>query len=162
MSKVTVALASFIVGACTMFLFLELSGSHTSTFAQAPNEARILVVEGAEPVIPPWRGMTVEDNVFSGVTQQLDGVSCIDCTFDNATLEYAGGAYALIRPKFSGPIRINFKGAAANAINLQAFLASLNTGRTLPPATPRQPIPQIARLTKPITNGDLLSPYGRE
>jgi hypothetical protein len=82
MSKVTLALGSFIVGACCMFL--ALSGNHASTFAQgkisAPGSVSAIDIPGAIPVVPNLT-MGFTDEEIGGLMQQIDGLICTRCTF---------------------------------------------------------------------------------
>src|SRR5438477_11575410 len=108
MSKITVAVGSFIAGIASVLLFLMLSGSHTSTLAQA------VVNSGAEPSVPSLLGNVFTGAQISGGTQPLDGFECDGCTFKDVTFTYAGGAARITNPKFSGATRLVLKGAAAN------------------------------------------------
>jgi hypothetical protein len=91
----------------------------------------------------------------------LDGLSCKDCTFQNVTLEYSGGAYSLINCRFSKPVRVVLKGAAANTIGLLAFIESLNAGEKPKPLKPNVPQYRVAENAQTIT-ADFISPYGLE
>ena len=162
MSKVAVALGSFIVGACSAFF--ALPGSHTSILAQAPpptrppaSKLRLIVDEHAFPGVRPI-SMILTDIPFSETTQQLDGVDCVRCTFNDVTLEYGGGSYKFTESRFSGPIRVEFKGAAANTLALLQVLQSLAAGSQPKPPTPKAPIKRAATPKKPV-KVTLLSPY---
>ena len=149
MSKVTLAFGSFIVGACCM-LFLVLSGIHTSTRAQASQGFAV-------PVVPPLRGIFSVKNEYKGLTMTLDGLESEGDVFNDSTIEYSGGAFKLIRPTFSGPVRVSLKGAALNTFVLLQFIQAVEAGRTPPPSTP-QPAPQrVITVKQPIT-ADLISP----
>ena len=81
MSKATIALGSFIAGACSMFMFLQ---SHTFMLVQpafSQTVGRPFVYEKAKPVVPPLVGISFKDSSFSGEIQQLDGLDCENCIF---------------------------------------------------------------------------------
>jgi hypothetical protein len=147
MSKVTLALGSFIVGACSMFLML--SGIHTSTWAQGDPRA--------VPVIPPLRGYFSKGNEWRGLTVLLDGMESDKDDFADCTIEYGGGAVRLTNATFSGPIRINLKGAALNTFAFLKYIEALEAGRKPAPSTPQIPPQRIITVKQPIT-ADLISP----
>ncbi|SPJ15859.1 exported hypothetical protein [Syntrophobacter sp. SbD2] len=157
MSKVTVALGSFVVGALVMFLL----GSHTSIFVQPASAERGIVVGGAEPVVPPLRGNVVSNSKFENVIQPLDGLDFRNCVFKNVIFEYSGGSYSLANAVISGAIRVNFKGAAANTMALHAFLESLNAGTKPKPLQPNAPLFREASNVQTMTV-DFISPYGQK
>ena len=120
MSKLTTELASFVVGVC--FALLLLGGSQRPTFARPGNS--ISNPAGLAPFAPTVPAL---QSHFTGISfekrvQRLDGLDCTACTFANVTLEYSGGAVRLVRPKFTGMIRVRFTGAAANALGVASFL----------------------------------------
>ena len=160
MSKVTVALGSFIVGACCMFI--ALSGNHASIFAQGrivgqgiPN---VLSIPDAVPEVSS-KLLRVSGITIEGTEQQIDGLDCEGCTFNSPVLTYGGGPFRLANAKAVGTVRIELVGAAANT---EAFLSILQ-GATLvrPPQKPKQdtPMTKMATATEPITF-NLESPYG--
>jgi hypothetical protein len=115
MRNIIVALGSFIVGAISM----SLVGNHTSTLAQVPTAVR---AQGTVPVVPPFRSIVVNGYVFDGKIFAVDGILCTRCTFKNATLEYGGGAFAILEPRLSGSLSIKLDGAAHNtAVFLNMF-----------------------------------------
>jgi hypothetical protein len=152
MSKVTVALGSFAAGVVVMFLL----GNHTSIFVQsALAQPKGMVVRGAEPAVPPLGGK-VSSSEFENVTKPLDGLHCSNCIFKNVTFEYSGGSYKLVNAAFSGSIRIDFKGAAANTVVLLDFLKSLNAGNKPQPLEPNAPLFRTADNVQ-ATKVDLIS-----
>jgi hypothetical protein len=152
MSKVTVALGSFAVGVVVMFLL----GNHASIFVQSASaQPKGMVGRGAEPAVPPLGG-NVSSSKFENVTKLLDGLHCRDCVFKNVTFEYSGGPYNLVNAAFSGSIRINFKGAAADTVVLLDFLKSLNAGNKPQPLQPDAPLFRTADNVQ-ATTVDLIS-----
>ena len=78
-----------------------------------------------------------------GVTQTLDGLRCVDCTFTDVELEYSGGQWDLVRAVFSGKRRIVFKGAAENTIRTLGLMDKLSGHELMP--IPNAPIPPKER-----------------
>jgi hypothetical protein len=140
MKKTTLALGSFIVGACAMSLFD--SGIHTSTRVQASQQPPVTLppstisMPAAIPVVPPLQyfghGSTIGGNV-----QQLDGFSCDgECTISPRVLTYGGGAFSFPVAKIPKGVPIIFTGAAANT-----ELLMLATGMIPAPKRPSVPMP---------------------
>jgi hypothetical protein len=136
MSKTTIALVSFVLGVATAFL--ALSGSHTSTFAQAP----VIVGGGGIPTIPPISshftdfGLSVNEGAFG-----VDGSECVRCIFNGAVLRYGGGNFQFTDFQFSGPVRIELVGAARNTLIFMDFVQKLAAGQK--PQTPPTNAPII-------------------
>lgn len=159
MSKVMVALGSFIVGACSMLFFMA-SGNHTSTLEQPVfAQAGQLIVTGGVPVVPPVKNF-VEDSHFEGGSQMLDGLSCKGCMFKNTTLTYGGGAFNLVECNFSGNTRVVLSGAAVNTLSILPLLQALTKGTPPQAPPPQKPIeknaiaPQMVKVT-------FASPFGQ-
>jgi len=166
MSRVTLALGSFVFGACCMYFL----GSHTSTvtqslFAQtkaAPQSppaaekpqpfvaGTAILLDGVEPQVPPLHmspvnGMTVIGKVM---TQALDGINCRGCVVDAMEVTYAGGALNCIDCKIKGD-RVTLKGAALNTfIILQGLTNFLNVPERPRPNSPHVSIAASKRDTK--------------
>jgi hypothetical protein len=138
MSRVTLALGSFIVGVC--FALLIFSLIHTFTPVQAQGG---LGITGAEPVVPPLSGH-MTGVAISGALQQLDGIDCDGCTIEASTVTYAGGAFRCNNCSVKRQL-LQLRGAAFNTLTiLQAFGAI-----PPPPAPPRglpRPAPEIVNL----------------
>jgi hypothetical protein len=119
MKKTTLALGSFIVGACCMSL-LD-SGIHTSTRVQASQQLpsptlppSTISMPAAIPIVPPLQYFGHGDTI-TGNVQQLDGFSCDgDCTITARLLTYGGGAFSFPVAKIPKGVPIIFTGAAAN------------------------------------------------
>lgn len=154
---VALGLLSFVLTTSCMFLVLSMTRGfavmHSSS--AAPKE---IVNESAFPPVPPII-VRVHDGRFSRLTQQLDGLDCVNCVFKDVTFEYGGGSFHLTNSSFSGPIRVNFKGAAANTLAVLEFIGALNSGSHPQPLKARTPIPQIATSKQGI-KVSLASPYG--
>jgi hypothetical protein len=158
MSKVTLALGSFIVGAiCGSF---ALSLIHTSTRVQAFQNPGVATINmpGAEPVVPPIRTFMTGGRV-AGAVQGLDGLACDGCTIAVPVLTYGGGAFNLTNPKFPGPVRIELRGAATNTFNLLRAIGAIPTPQP-PPQPPRAEMKTAALEIKANTNGNLVSLEG--
>jgi len=162
MSKVIFSLGSFVAGSFGTLFFFILFGNQTSTLAQAP-ATKGFVVADAEPVVPPLRfGPDISSGqILNGVTQPLDGFACANCEFKDVTFTYAGGASAIVNPKFSGSIRITFKGAAANTLATVAFLQAILQNDKPPAYNPNAPIIKKA-VAKEVFSADLVTPYGQK
>lgn len=174
MSKVTIALGSFALGVCSTSVLFMLLGIQTSTLAQAPprtpprsvmsggsfsHEPVGIQVEGAEPALRSILEFPrLERYTFNDVGQSLDGLDCTDCTFNNVRFTYSGGPISLVHPSVQGMFRIDFKGASANTLAVQAFFTNLARGSKPQVWPPYQPIPQTVTITN-IRNDDLATPY---
>ncbi len=103
MSKVTLALGSFIVGAiCGSF---ALSLVHTSTWVHASETPQAptlppstISMPAAVPVVPPLQYFG-HASTIGGAVQQLDGFSCEGCTIGVGVLTYGGGAFSFPNAK---------------------------------------------------------------
>jgi hypothetical protein len=121
MTKVTLALGSFIVGACCMSLFD--SGIHTSTRVQASQQPPTLprstiFMPAAIPVVPPLQYFGHGDTI-GGDVQQLDGFSCEgECKIAPRVLTYGGGAFRFPTAIIPKGVPVVFTGAAANTVLL--------------------------------------------
>lgn len=113
MSKVTLTLGSFIVGACSVLMLL-LPFTQTSTRAQSA-----IAVPAAEPKVPPMSVHLVGGS-FVGATQALDGIDCVGCTIKTGILTYAGGAFRCANCSVSAG-QVVLKGAALNTFNALQF-----------------------------------------
>ena len=144
MSKMTIAMGSFIAGVC--FALLLSIGNHSSVLAQAPSPQVHMLdpgftgfcwgssgIPGALPVVPSE--LTRMSNVESSMPeQQLDGLDCSACTFRSPVLRYSGGAFRFTNVRFEGPVRLEFSGAAANTLVMLSLVQAL--GLSQPPAPP--------------------------
>ena len=159
MSKITLALGSFIVGAMTMlFLF---SGSHASMWAQESTKPGPgLEMPFAIPTVPPLRHVVLEGNEFVGVEQQLDGLNCKGCKFRDVVLTYGGGAYALSDCVFSGRVRIALSGAAGNTVAILPLLQAITVGKPPEAPKPKAPINKEATAKNTLTVS-FTTPFGQ-
>jgi len=121
MSRVMLALGSFIVGACCASIISF--GIQTSTWAQVFEGGSMaggtsgIVRPDAEPVVPPLPMIILHGTKLSaGVSQQLDGLDCEECILTSPTLTYAGGLFRLNGKTTA--LRLTFKGPAANTVAL--------------------------------------------
>jgi hypothetical protein len=164
MSKNTLALGSFAVG---LLLGSLVFGSHTVTAAQSPAKPAppiltpLMPCPSCEPTVPPITrqidAMGLDGNGLAALT--LDGTEYNGTTFASNTLEYAGGSYNLVNVKFSLPVRLQLKGAAANTVGLIALLEAVNAGAAPKPMPPNLPVLRTADHSHTVTVS-FASPYG--
>jgi hypothetical protein len=147
MSRVTTALVSFALGVATTFLVL--SGSHTSILAQAPpsqapppqaQPSMPNIVGGAGvPTVPPiTQHFTDFGLAVPGMPFGVDGTECVRCVFNGQSFRYAGGNFQFTDFKFSGPVRVEFVGAARNTLIFLQFVQGLAAGQA--PKRPSNPV----------------------
>lgn len=181
MSKVTLALGSFVVGLCIGSLMF---GNHAVTFAQAPSvpppekppSHRMIFkgggakgagpgsagvrVQGTIPTFLPLEQTPIFENfTFFDEAQDLDGIECTRCTFNNVTLRYSGGAYKLTDDIFTGTTRVELGGAAANTISFIALLQAIAAGQKAEPPNPNRPVLKAAT-AKSAFQTSWAGPYG--
>src|SRR5215472_14910878 len=134
MSKITIAFASFSLGVLTSFFVF--SGSHASVLAETPSPqtpapapqtlAPLLIGGAGVPTVPPITqhftnfGLAVPGGAFG-----VDGSECVRCEFSGAVLRYGGGNFQFTDFKFSGPVRFELTGAAANTVIFMRFVEAL-------------------------------------
>jgi hypothetical protein len=125
MSKVMLALGSFIVGACCAFAIS--AGIQTSTWAQPSGPVSVfggrgvtaLSATGTIPKVPGLIGVKMSNMDFPPAQfQQLDGLDCERCTFHAPLLAYGGGAFKLVDTTFDGVVEVRLMGAALNTFQL--------------------------------------------
>jgi hypothetical protein len=155
MTKVTLALGSFVVGVCAS---LSVSSFvHTSTRVHAQ---QAIVIEGAEPVVPPLRYFGHGDTLLARV-QALDGISCEGCTIAVSAFTYAGGSYNLKNCSVPRNVPIILKGSAKLTLDLLQAMGAVPKPPSPPnPNNPPQasPKPQLASLEiRPQDNFTLVS-----
>ena len=125
--------------------FFFFSGSHTSTLAQVPSaqappsQAPLPTIVGGSgvPTVPPIKqhftdfGLSVNGGAFG-----VDGSECVRCVFNGAVLRYNGGNFQFTDFAFSGPVRVEFSGAARNTLIFLQFVQGLAAGQA--PQPPRK------------------------
>ncbi len=123
MSKVIIAFASFMVGACSMLAVASLT--HTSTWAHADLSQTPLLIEGAEPKVPPLSVDMIGGSLV-GEVQALDGLSCVRCLIKADLITYGGGAFRCEDCTISSSSRsVRLKGAALNTFNALVFFGAI-------------------------------------
>jgi hypothetical protein len=159
MSRLFVAIASFTAGVCAAAVVI---GSGSSTLAQ--NMA--IRNTPAIPVVPPGPVISLHNVAFSTIggndgVQQLDGLRCDGCRFDDAVLTYGGGNFELKNVTISGTARLQLTGAAANTVALIDALESigLDSNAILPNLIPQRPINKTVTIKKPTRKLDLRPPF---
>jgi hypothetical protein len=154
MSKVAVALAAFIAGACSVVF---ISGKYISIMSAMANQPWHQAESGTAPIIPSL-GATRLGVFVSNGTQSLDGLDCENCSFSNVTLEYSGGAFNLKNSSFAGPVRVKLEGAAANTVAFLQLVQALRISERAKQPALRKPVQKLAIVTKKVT-GDFEAPY---
>jgi hypothetical protein len=177
MSKMTVAICAFILGACSSFLLNIrapiVAASALNPQASAPRPQRTIfhgggagnsgtgvLIQGAIPSFIPLENTPIfEDFTFFNTGQPLDGLDCRGCKFNDVTLRYGGGAFNLDNTQFSGTTRLVLEGAAANTLAFLKLMNGLSTG--IPPASlpPNKPVERRARAKKPVPKIDFTAPF---
>ena len=82
---------------CVLLLVPSLTLAESGK--KKPAQPSIEVI-GAEPVVPPLT-MKMDAVLFTGGTQMLDGINCVNCIFTDVHLTYAGGEFSLTNPQFN-------------------------------------------------------------
>ncbi len=155
MRSLTIALASFIVGAACMFLF----GNHTfalvhPVFAEEADTGNIYV--------PKIRQAGIESRYNkhgNGERFRLDGVSSTGELFENVTLVYGGGAFEMTNPIFRGDITVDLTDAAANAAAFLNMFGLIGCPTNTEPLTYKTNTPIRMIHLKAPASGTFLSPY---
>jgi len=133
MSKVMLALGSFIVGACSMLLALSFIHTPTRVHADQGPPPTIDIV-GVEPKVPPLMAKFVGGGI-GGALQPLDGLDCEGCVIKPDVLTYGGGAFRCVNCIVSAKHGLTLKGAALNTFNLLRLLGVI-------PSPPQPPLPR--------------------
>jgi len=177
MSKITVALFAFILGASSSWLLNDkvqvVSACSTSPQASKPKPQRSIISSSAfggspegiviQGAIPMFRALETTP-IFTDVTvfstkQSLDGFECHNCQFDNAQLRYSGGAFNLENVRFSGITSVELAGAAANTVAFLKLLNGLSIGAPIASPTPNKPIQKRATTKKPLPGINFTPPF---
>ncbi len=127
MSKIAIAVGSFIVGVCVAFA--------ASSLLHASPQPQHLEIVGAEPVVPPLNAKFV-GGTFSGPTQPLDGFSCEGCNIIAPVLTYAGGAFRCENCAIHSS-ELQFKGAALNTVTILKLVGAIKGPLPGNPAKPQ-------------------------
>ena len=134
MSKLMLAVGSFILGAISMFV--AVTGSQAVIWAQSPAASssssesyaspEMISIDARVPRVPDIPVRFANLSFPSNQSEHLDGLSCTDCEFSGPLLIYGGGEYQLINATFAkGTIRVQLVGAAQNTFNLLKQLGFL-------------------------------------
>ena len=127
MSKIALALGSFIIGICCTLAVISV----TQAVAQdqsLKNEAVNIV--GAEPTVPPLSSH-MKGGKLGGVSQTLDGIDCDGCTIEVNTITYGGGAFSC-KNCVIHLAKLNLTGAAWNTYNALRFFGIIPTPKPAP------------------------------
>ena len=141
MSRITIAIASFIAGVCFAFaLFSTIQAStRTQTTAQNLKNEPISNV-GAEPSVPPLATQVSAGN-FKGPLQTLDGLNCDGCSIDVEVVQYGGGAFSCKNCLIRASHGVRLTGAAQNTYNALFFLGVISGHHSKPiPNEPNAPL----------------------
>lgn len=143
MSKITLALGSFMLGV----LCMSLLGNQTSTLAQQAQPTprppiHFMNMRAWVPVVPPIGNRKMERLTLSGggMIYDVDGMRCEGCAISDVTITYGGGDFALINTAISRPVRIDLEGAARNTAIFLNMFGLLGCHVNKPPAPN---VPQI-------------------
>lgn len=172
MSKIVVAIVSFTLGCCSALL-VPLNARQTA-MSVAPQQTDLKInwphshmtisggsAEGGQAidlssflVRPIFNSLdntpVFKDFTVTRATQLLDGFHCENCTFEDAVLEYSGGAFNLQNLKLSGTTMLRLTGAAANTVSVLGWLSAVSRGVVQKPPTPNRPITKKAKTPKPL------------
>lgn len=175
MSKKSIGIGAFMIG--TLFGLLSarclqfVSASTSPSQSEVPTTGRNIFsgstfiggikILGAAPEVPPINKTPVFEGaiITSAHLQQLDGLDCRMCTFDNSALVYSGGAFNLKAAKFTGTTHISLAGAAANTVAFLQFMHGIDSGIPSASLPPSRPIERKAAAKKPMTNLDVTAPF---
>jgi len=122
--------------------------------------AGIALPDAIPKVLPLEDNPIIKTTTFGDLgKQQLDGLDCRDCKFNNAGLVYGGGSWNLKNPTLSGTTTVSLVGAAANTLALLKFLSSIGKGVPGISFPQNAPIKQKAVAKKPFTTMQVTAPY---
>lgn len=158
MSRVTIALGSFIAGACSMLLFSGSQASLRAQEAKMTGRSTPIVATELVPLVPQLVA-TFSNEEIDAEQQQIDGLGFVHCTINSRVLTYGGGSFFFQDVKLPKSVRIDLVGAAANTVT---FLSVIQGARIVAPpkqATPNAPIDKMASSEERLTFS-LNSPYG--
>ena len=155
MSKVTLAFGSFALGvAATLF---ALSSSLTLSSAQGritPQRPIPPLAVGSGAGIPTVPVITQHYADFglsaTNLAYDVDGSECVRCVFDGPVLRYSGGNFQFTDYSFSGPVRVEFTGAARNTLLFLQFVQSLAAGHAPKQEVPNTSVLKTVTLKEPI------------
>ncbi|OLE46561.1 MAG: hypothetical protein AUG46_09245 [Acidobacteria bacterium 13_1_20CM_3_58_11] len=155
MSKVTLAFGSFALGIATTFF--ALSGSPTLTSAQGritPQQSIPPLAAGGGagiPTVPPIAQHYTDFGVSAtNPAYDVDGSECVRCVFNGPVLRYSGGNFQFTDFSFSGPVRVEFTGAARNTLLFLQFVQGLAAGRAPKQEMPNTSILKTATVKEPV------------
>jgi hypothetical protein len=154
MSKFTIGIGGFVAGVCVALLF------NNPPIMVSANQGGI-VLRGAIPEVAPLENFpAIEKGHVIKSIQQLDGLNCVDCTFDDASLTYGGGPFRFVNAKFSGATNLTFAGAAANTLALLRLLEAVPRSTAPTPYPPNEPINRTSVAPKqPVPKIDFTPPF---
>ena len=102
-----------------------IGGKPALLSAQSVLSSGVVANEHAIPQVPEIK-VHISHSILENAPQQLDGFSCEDCTLKNIRWQYSGGAFEFKKSRISGPMRVEFSGAALNTLRLLAIMNALN------------------------------------
>jgi hypothetical protein len=159
MSKLTTALVSFALGVATTLL--AFSGNYTSALAQGSPQTPIqappmptIAGGGGTPIVPPISQHFKNFGIVGmpGVAFGVDGVECVHCVLNGPVLRYGGGNFQFSEFQISGPVRVEFTGAARNTLIFLQLIQGLAAGQAPKQSLPsKDPILKTALVTETLT-----------
>jgi len=155
MSRRTVSFVMLVIGSVLMWFFLP-----PATRAQSAAAPEVPVIDATVPQVPPLPTLAMKKALFRGMVQALDGLNCEGCTFENVTLEYAGGPYRLVGCTFQGTTRVVFKAAAMNVVTVLALMNEMAASQ--PSSGPNVTLPPRAFVNETPVKADWISPTSND
>jgi hypothetical protein len=170
MSRLCIAVCFFVGGYSFAAIGLQsseqkISDEHRPVFTRyhSISTAVPVVIRGGIPVVPDIVKTPIFDQmeVSAGGVQALDSLDCRNCSFEDATLTYGGGAFNLVGLKTSGTTTVKLTGAAANTYAFLKFMEQIGkgvegTGANFPIS---RPIERKTVTKKPMTKMTVTAPF---
>jgi hypothetical protein len=158
MSKIILALGSFVLGVATTFFALFTTQAFTAAQERlaprsAQNQLTPLAVGSGRgaPTVPPISQHFKDFGVAgTNLAFEVDGSECDGCVFNGPVLRYSGGDFQFTNFSFSGPVRVELTGAARNTLIFLQFMQGLAAGQAPQQATPNTSIMKTATVKEPI------------
>ncbi|PYU79171.1 MAG: hypothetical protein DMG51_17735 [Acidobacteria bacterium] len=86
----------------------------------------------------------------TNLAYDVDGSECVRCVFDGPILRYSGGNFQFTDYLFSGPVRVEFTGAARNTLLFLEFVQGLAAGHAPKQEMPNTSVLKTVTVKEPI------------
>ncbi len=86
----------------------------------------------------------------TNLAYDVDGSECVRCVFDGPILRYSGGNFQFTDYSFSGPVRVEFTGAARNTLLFLQFVQGLAAGHAPKQEMPNTSVLKTVTVKEPI------------